>query len=321
MHAAGLINIGTAPENMPLNRYTNIIPYDQTLVSLSNEKFINANHINLGTTNPTIIAQCPMHPEYHGPNTTSEFWRMIYEQRVSTIVNLARVETGFGGASMYWPSNKGDKYFVEGHEVECVDVCVVHEQEEQEEVDSAEEEKEENSGSRAESATSGLTRRLLRLTHTAAKSSASPIDVVHYHFRAWPNYNVASSSSSTVSLLQHVLSDRRREKEEEEEEGVPERRPTLVHCSGGVGRSGTFVAALTAYEQIREERKMDGEGGKDAKVEVEVEGSSIASKLLKIVQAMRQQRHPWMVEGEAQFLFAARLVEELLASGEGGEIF
>ena len=66
---------------------------------------------------------------------------------------------------------------------------------------------------------------------------------------------------------------------------------------------------------------MDGEGGKDAKVEVEVEGSSIASKLLKIVQAMRQQRHPWMVEGEAQFLFAARLVEELLASGEGGEIF
>ena len=238
---------------------------------------------------------------------------MIYEQRVSTIVNLARVEKGFGGASMYWPSNKGDKYFVEGHEVECMDVSVVHEQEEQEKADSAEEEKEKNSGSRAESATSSLTRRLLRVTHTAAKSSASPIDVVHYHFRAWPNYNVASSSSSTVSLLQHVLSDRRQEVQQEE--GVSERRPTLVHCSGGVGRSGTFVAALTAYEQIQEERKMDGEG-KDAnvEVEVEVEGSSVASKLLKIVQAMRQQRHPWMVEGEAQFLFAARLVEELLAS-------
>lgn len=50
-----------------------------------------------------IIAQGPMHPDYHGPDTTCAFWQMVHEQRPKAIACLAEVAPGYGGLACYWP--------------------------------------------------------------------------------------------------------------------------------------------------------------------------------------------------------------------------
>ena len=57
--------------------------------------------------------------------------------------------------------------------------------------------------------------------------------------------------------------------------------PILVHCSAGVGRTGTFVAIHTAQEELHKHKKTD---------------------LIKIVEGMRANRSA-MVQHLSQFLF------------------
>jgi len=62
-----------------------------------------------------------------------------------------------------------------------------------------------------------------------------------------------------------------------------------IHCSGGVGRSGTF---LTCYAKIFGEGRNNGEN------------------LIDIVEQIREQRHPMAVEGFAQYKFANEVVRD-----------
>lgn len=68
------------------NRHQDIMPYDKNRIVLQSGKddYINASKIeDLSSYCPTIIAtQAPL------PGTASDFWLMIYEQKVSLIVML-----------------------------------------------------------------------------------------------------------------------------------------------------------------------------------------------------------------------------------------
>ncbi|XP_047451552.1 receptor-type tyrosine-protein phosphatase V-like isoform X2 [Mugil cephalus] len=58
--------------------------------------------------------------------------------------------------------------------------------------------------------------------------------ITHYYYPSWPDRGTPSPSSLcgfTEHVRQHL-------------EAIPRLGPTVVHCSAGVGRSGTFVALL-----------------------------------------------------------------------------
>ena len=74
---------------------------------------------------------------------------------------------------------------------------------------------------------------------------------------------------------------------------------TLVHCSGGVGRSGTFLAAYAALASTAWRGEAPARLGADF-------------SLLPIVRELRRQRHPMMVEGHEQYLFAYAVVADEL---------
>ncbi|XP_074659183.1 tyrosine-protein phosphatase non-receptor type 4-like isoform X2 [Tubulanus polymorphus] len=94
------------PENIPKNRYRDISPYDQTRVQLksaSSGDYINANYVNMeipksAIVNRYIAAQGPL------PNTTADFWQMVWEQQSRLVVMLTtKVERGRVKCHQYWP--------------------------------------------------------------------------------------------------------------------------------------------------------------------------------------------------------------------------
>lgn len=97
-------DVGSLPENMTKNRYSNILPFDHSRVKLKSKEndYINANY---------IIDDDPRNPSYiaaQGPlmHTTNDFWQMVWEEESVVIVSLCRtIEYGSAKCHQFWPSN------------------------------------------------------------------------------------------------------------------------------------------------------------------------------------------------------------------------
>ncbi|XP_030647920.1 protein tyrosine phosphatase receptor type Fa isoform X3 [Chanos chanos] len=98
--------------NKPKNRYANVIAYDHSRVILASvdgvpgSDYINANYIDgYRKQNAYIATQGPL------PETLSDFWRMVWEQRTSTIVMMTRLEEKSRvKCDQYWPSRGTETY-------------------------------------------------------------------------------------------------------------------------------------------------------------------------------------------------------------------
>ncbi|KAH9490853.1 hypothetical protein Btru_033552, partial [Bulinus truncatus] len=63
--------------------------------------------------------------------------------------------------------------------------------------------------------------------------------VTQYHFTSWPDKSVPPASWSLVDFQQHVFA-------------TPTLKPIVVHCSAGVGRTGTFIALYNVTREAEE---------------------------------------------------------------------
>ncbi|KAM9479164.1 protein tyrosine phosphatase receptor type Fa [Salvelinus alpinus] len=98
--------------NKPKNRYANVIAYDHSRVILTSvdgvpgSDYINANYIDsYRKQNACIATQGPL------PETLSDFWRMVWEQRTNTIVMMTRLEEKSRvKCDQYWPSRGTETY-------------------------------------------------------------------------------------------------------------------------------------------------------------------------------------------------------------------
>ncbi|XP_073996604.1 protein tyrosine phosphatase 10D isoform X2 [Rhodnius prolixus] len=92
----------------------------------------------------------------------------------------------------------------------------------------------------------------------------------HFHFTTWPDFGVPNPPTTLVRFVRAFR-----------ERISPEQRPIVVHCSAGVGRSGTFIALDRILQSLNH--------GTD---HVDIFG---------IVWAMRKER-VWMVQTEQQYI-------------------
>ena len=198
--------------NSHKNKYKLIYPYDNSRVMLASQTdsdYINASLIpGLQVSDTFIASQAPK------PNTEGDFWQMIFEQRVTTIVMLTRVvELGKEKSTVYWPQEPGTSV-VYGR----VNVVL---------------QKEEN--------LTGYTKRELVFTGPDNKSNK----LTQFHYTAWPDHDVPQLYNNLLSFTEMV---KKRKK--------IEISPLLVHCSTGVGRSGTFIGEpISIYRIVNEMRE------------------------------------------------------------------
>ncbi|XP_069124056.1 tyrosine-protein phosphatase non-receptor type 13-like isoform X2 [Argopecten irradians] len=104
-------SIGRLPENKSRNRFRNVLPYDLNRVELCSENgYVNASHVILNVANTEchyIACQGPL------PNTSEDFWQMVWEQTVSVITMLTQdVESRKVKCHRYWPDSVETPLFV-----------------------------------------------------------------------------------------------------------------------------------------------------------------------------------------------------------------
>ena len=70
-----------------------------------------------------------------------------------------------------------------------------------------------------------------------------------FHFTAWPDHGVPDYASPILGFHRRVKSQHK-----------PSKGPLLVHCSAGVGRTGTYIVIDNVLEQIAAEGVVDISG-------------------------------------------------------------
>ena len=148
-------------------------------------------------------------------NTVEDFWTMIDEQNCSIIVMLCNLqEGGWEKCAKYWHKSM-KKYTIK------------QEKKKKEE----KEEKEKNEFYKI--------RNLVLINNETKKER----NVVQIHFKGWPDHGIPEIEDGEVFK---AFIEMNKLVDENKKEG-----PIVVHCSAGVGRTGTFISMYYLEKEIR----------------------------------------------------------------------
>ncbi|KAF2084553.1 receptor/non-receptor type protein-tyrosine phosphatase, partial [Saccharata proteae CBS 121410] len=262
----------TGEEVLKRNRYMNVDPFLNNRIMLKvpegHDPYINASPITLTSTK---TGQPRNFIATQGPKETTHahIWRMLWHECASpaTIIMLTQThESGREKCYPYFPRSLASPTLVVNATDEFSD---------------------------AET----LTITLLNITEDAeSRSTVRELEVVnsrcegerrtvwHLLFEAWPDFGVPEEEDHRALLRLIPLS--RENNSTTNDDGNPKPNPRIIHCSAGVGRSGTFIALDHLLLELEEGSLDTVPEGRDPVAET--------------VERLREQRM-MMVQGEAQF--------------------
>lgn len=253
------------------NRYVNVQPWDKSRIRLQvppgESDYINASPITLedprtGVVSSYIAAQ--------GPKQTglSHFWHMIWQQTSDVAVIVMLTQTAESGRE------KCFQYFPLDQQTVVISIDPVDP---------------------AESAPAGSVRSSEVYFDQASRSTIRKLlltfgdeskVVWHMLFSGWPDFEVPQKEDRAALFELLRLSAQKN----------PEpSNPRIIHCSAGVGRSGSFIALEYLLAQI--------ESGAIADITDEED------PIYDVVNRLREQRM-MMVQGDAQYAFLYEVIWE-----------
>jgi netrin-G3 ligand len=242
--------------NASKNRYTNIIPFDHSRVKLSPIKGLDgSDYINANFCDGYMKPRAYIATQGPLRNTVEDFWRLVWEQQSYIIVMLTNVqERGKEKCAEYWPLG----------EMECfgnIDISL-----------------------ESVVALADFTIRTFNVSKTGNPRDVRKVQ--QFQFTAWPDHGVPMFATSMLAFIRRVQAAM-----QELPEGAG---PMIVHCSAGVGRTGTFIVIDSMTQKIK--------GGGDS---VDVFGH---------VTLLRTQRN-FMVQTEDQYFFIYEAIAEYITCG------
>lgn len=188
------------PENRPLNRYRDVNPYDHSRVILVRSK---NDYINANIVTVERVNRRYILSQGPLAFTGGHFWLMIWEQNTKSILMLNKLyEKNEAKCHRYWPKHVGN---VENFDDVGLKITLVEEKN-----------------------CDYYFTRVIRVYDCESQTSR---DVVQYHYTTWPDFGVPRCPNSFLRFLKRVR-----------DFGVLDSTdgPPVIHCSAGIGRSGTF---------------------------------------------------------------------------------
>nr|XP_040049375.1 receptor-type tyrosine-protein phosphatase V-like isoform X1 [Gasterosteus aculeatus aculeatus]XP_040049376.1 receptor-type tyrosine-protein phosphatase V-like isoform X1 [Gasterosteus aculeatus aculeatus] len=245
---------GDSGPNREKNRYPYILPYDHCRVRLS----LQGSQPNSDYINANFVPGGGSERDFictQGPlhNTVADFWRMVWEQNVRIIVMVTALR-------------QKDQVMCEKYWP--LDRGTVH---------------------HGLIQVTTVTRKQgpdYFITTINLRQRDHPTDrtVTHYYYPTWPDQGVPKDLPSLVAFAEQVRL---------ELEATPPLGPAVVHCSAGVGRSGTFVALLWLMQLC---------------------ARGIPPNVRAAVQDLRLHRM-WMVQNLEQYLLVYQCLLNWLSGG------
>ncbi|XP_052752201.1 tyrosine-protein phosphatase non-receptor type 9 isoform X2 [Galleria mellonella] len=232
---AGTFHHAKLPSNLAKNRYTDVLCYDHSRVILSQSDpddpttdYINANYVDgYKQKNAFICTQGPL------PKTFGDFWRMVWEQGTLVVVMTTRtVERGRVKCGQYWPLAAGGR--VQHGHLAVTTEAVDHQDD-------------------------YIVSHLL-LTDVRTEQSRR---VWHGQYTRWPDYGVPGAGAAPVlRFLQLVRRAQHAALADLGDAWAGHSRgpPIVVHCSAGIGRTGTFLTLDICALRLAHEGVVDVRG-------------------------------------------------------------
>ncbi|CAG9781996.1 unnamed protein product [Diatraea saccharalis] len=314
-------NEGLRPENMHKNRYRNILPYDQTRVILrqrdkEDSDYINANYIRpprlydssssvqssneslnsvhslilrseskkitplvskslsddalrevkmsikMDKINGNLVSDLVKDKIYIAAqgclsNTKDDFWRMIWQEDVRIIVMITNEsEKGKKKCERYWPVVGQEERF-KGLLVRTASETLYEDY-------------------------------LLRELDVTDQNCCRTL--YQYQFTAWSDHGTPTEPDGVLNFIYDI---NRRMSQIKQDKNPPEQNTLCVHCSAGVGRTGTFIVLDMLIDKIK------------------TSGFNCDIDVHSTVKAVRAQR-AGMVQNKEQYRFIYLALQEYI---------
>uniref|UniRef100_A0A665W3S5 protein-tyrosine-phosphatase n=1 Tax=Echeneis naucrates TaxID=173247 RepID=A0A665W3S5_ECHNA len=248
---------GQKLENKSKNRYKNILPFDTTRVEI---RETDPDVPGADYINANYIREGKVFIATQGclQNTVIDFWKMVYQESTHVIVMTTKeIERGRNKCVRYWPELHTTKEFGK------VLVRNVDEQPAQDYI--------------------------LRKLEVTRLDRKEPVRYIwHYQYLSWPDHGVPNEPGGVLWFLEEV---------NRTQSTIPDTGPIIVHCSAGIGRTGTIIVIDILIDIINRQ-------GLDCDIDIP-----------KTIQRVRQQRSG-MVQTEAQYKFIYMAVQQYIDTAQ-----